>query len=257
MKKEVKIFVILATLFVANAILAEFLGVKIFSLEQTLGFDPIHYNLLGIDLSLTYTAGVIIWPFVFILTDVINDYFGHRGVRFLTILASVVISYAFFITYFAIHAHPADWWILANVDKGIADNNQAYKVIFGQGMNIIVGSLTAFIIGQFLDIYIFQWIKKRTNDGKLWLRATVSTLVSQFIDSFVVLYIAFYIGQNWSIKQVLSICFNNYFYKGFMAIALIPLLHLVHHAIERYLGKDKALKMRMNALHNKRLFDEP
>jgi len=256
MRKEVKILIVLATFFVANALLAEFIGVKIFSLEQTLGFTPIHYQLFGIDLSLTYTAGVIIWPFVFILTDVINDYYGHRGVRFLTILASVVISYAFFITYFAIHAHPADFWISTNMDKGVADNNLAFKVVLGQGMNIIVGSLVAFIIGQFLDIYIFQWIKKRTKDGKLWLRATASTLVSQFIDSFVVLYIAFYIGQNWSFNQVISICFNNYFYKGFMAIALIPLLHLVHHIIERYLGKEKALEMRTNAIQNKRLFEE-
>ena len=78
-------------------------------------------------------------------------------------------------------------------------------VIFQQGLGIILGSLTAFLIGQFLDVLVFQHLRKFTGSGKNWLRATGSTLVSQLVDSFVVLWIAFFVFGNWSMEQVLSV----------------------------------------------------
>lgn len=251
MKKEVQVFVILGCVFIANVILAEFIGVKIFSLEQSLGYKPLEYSIFGIPLSLSYTAGVIIWPVVFVLTDIINDFYGKRGVRFLTYLATVITFYAFLVTFISINLSPANWWQDINSSQGIPDANLAYKFVFGQGQNIIIGSLTAFMIGQFVDIYVFQAIKKRSkNPDNLWIRATVSTLVSQFIDSFVVIYIAFYIGQDWSLNQVLSVSINNYIYKGIVAIIMIPVLQWVHKIIQKYIGKETSDIMREKALRN-------
>ena len=81
----------------------------------------------------------------------------------------------------------------------------AYRKIFGQGLWIIIGSLVAFLVGQILDVAVYQRIKKSTGEKLLWLRATGSTLVSQFVDSFVVLIIAFYIGADWELGRVLAI----------------------------------------------------
>jgi len=208
--------------FIANALLAEFIGGKIFSLERSLGFNPIDLNLFGHSLPFNMTAGVLLWPVVFILTDIINEYFGKKGVRFLSYFVVGLISYSFVMIYFAIGLEPADFYITSQLKNGIPNMNTAFGTVFGQGLWIIFGSIIAFLIGQLVDVAVFQWIKKRTGEGKLWLRATGSTLVSQFIDSFVVLFIAFYISGVMSFKLVIAIGVVNYIYKFIVAVVLTP-----------------------------------
>lgn len=249
--KPTKLFIILSGLFITNALVAEFIGGKIFSLENTFGIKPILFSLFGEDgLSFNLTAGVLLWPVVFIMTDIINEYYGMRGVRFLSYLTVVLIAFSFVAAYVAIHLAPATWWISVNTDKGIPNMQLAYSQIFGQGMWIIFGSIIAFLIGQVLDVYIFHKIKKITGEKKIWLRATGSTLVSQFIDSFVVIFIAFKIGQGWSFPKVMAIVLVGYSYKLVVAICITPIIYLVHHLIENYLGKVIATDMKESALNN-------
>ena len=246
--KTSTLFYILGSFFVANAILAEFIGIKIFSLEGTLGFNPLNLTILGVDnLSFNLTAGVLLWPIVFIMTDIINEYFGKRGVRFLSYTAAVLIAYAFLMVYFAIGLKPADFWIERTTSLGIVNMDIAFNTIFGQGLWIIIGSLTAFLIGQLVDVTVFHYFKNITGSSKIWLRATGSTLVSQLVDSFVVLFIAFYIGAGWDLKLVLIIGFVNYIYKFSIAIILTPLLYLLHAIIDRYLGNELSEKLQFEA----------
>ncbi len=247
--KEGKLFIILSGFFISNALLAEFVGIKIFSLEKTLGFTPFDWSMFGVDgLGFNLTAGVLLWPVVFVMTDVINEYYGKKGVRQLSFLTVGLIIYAFIMIFLAINIAPNDWWqYQSGIDEkgiGIPDMNLAFKKIFGQGLWIIVGSLVAFLIGQLVDVYVFQGIKKYTGEAKVWLRATGSTLVSQFIDSFVVLIIAFYIGADWPLTRVVAIGLMNYFYKFIMAILLTPVIYLVHHLIDQYLGATLAKKLK-------------
>ncbi len=245
-QKRQRIFIILAGIFLTNAILAEMIGVKIFSGESTLGLPPANLRLLeGFVLDFNLTAGAIIWPVVFITTDIINEYYGKKGVRKLSLLAAGLIAYSFVVIYVITLLPPAQFWLDVNAtdDAGNSFNiNYAFKVIFTQGMGIIIGSLTAFLIGQLLDVFVFQSLRKITGEGKIWLRATGSTLVSQFIDSFVVLTIAFYFfapeGSRWSIPQLISVGTINYIYKFAIAILLTPLIYLGHYIIDRYLGPD-------------------
>jgi uncharacterized integral membrane protein (TIGR00697 family) len=234
---------ILGGIFLANALLAELIGAKIFSLERSVGLEPTIINIWGNELSFNLTAGVLLWPVVFILTDIINEYFGKKGVRFLSYFAVIIISYAFLMIYFAIGLKPADFYIASQQANGIGDMNLAFQYVFGQGLWIIAGSIVAFLIGQFADVMTFQFIKRKTGEKKLWLRATGSTLVSQFIDSFVVLIIAFQIGQGWSWALVLGIGVVNYIYKFTVAIVLTPFLYVIHNRIDKFLGKDLAAKM--------------
>ena len=246
--KGTRLFMILGGFFIANALIAEFMGVKIFSFEQTLGINPINFNLLGEQLSLNLTAGVLLWPVVFVLSDLINEYYGPKGVRFLTNGAIILIIYAFLMIYAAISLSPASWWTGSNTTNGVPDMQAAYKAIFGQGLWIIVGSVVAFLVGQILDVYIFHYIKKKTGEKYLWLRTTGSTLVSQLIDSFVVLYIAFGIGADWSASLILSVGTLNYIYKFTVAIMLTPVLYWIHYGIDRYLGKEIADKLKEDAM---------
>lgn len=254
------LFVILAGFFVANALIAEFIGVKIFSLEKTFGMQPVDFKLFGEEaLSFNLTAGVLLWPVVFVMTDVINEYFGRKGVRILSFMAVGLIMYAFIMFFIGIRLTPADFWptshIAVDLDpmaqdairSQVGDYDFAFRLVFGQGLWIIVGSLVAFLIGQFLDVIVFQRIKKITGEKKIWLRATGSTLVSQFVDSFVVLFIAFYIGAGWSLTLVLAIGTMNYMYKFVMAIVLTPVIYLAHHIIDAYLGEELATRLKTAA----------
>ncbi|MCC6815472.1 MAG: queuosine precursor transporter [Saprospiraceae bacterium] len=253
--KESVLFILLAGFFITNALIAEFIGVKIFSLEKSLGFESFDINIFGIEhLSFNLTAGVLLWPFVFILTDIINEYYGPKGVSFLSYLACVLILYSFLMVFLGIRLIPADFWptshLISHPNSLVTNLDEAYKLVYGQGLWIIIGSLTAFLLGQVLDVFVFHKIKKHTGERKIWLRATGSTLVSQLLDSFVVLFIAFYVGAGWTFKMVLAIGFVNYIYKFVIAILITPLLYLIHEIIERYLGSSLSSEMKNSAMQN-------
>ncbi len=265
MQKQTRLFIILGGFFVANALIAEFIGVKIFSLEKTLGLNPMDLKFFGNEnLSFNLTAGVLLWPVVFIMTDVINEYYGRKGVRLLSFLAVALITYAFFMIFVTIDLVPADFWPtshlklnlddaaresqgLIELESEVSNFNTAFKVVFRQGLWIIVGSLVAFLVGQVVDVTVFHRIKKLTGESKVWLRATGSTLISQFIDSYVVLFIAFYIGADWPLMLVLAIGTVNYIYKFVMAIVLTPAIYLAHFLIDRHLGEELATRMKREA----------
>ena len=242
------LFAALAAFFCANAVLAEFIGVKIFALEGTLGIAPLQWNLFGQGGTLDFTAGTVVWPIVFIMTDTVNEYFGKRGVRMVSWLAAGLVAYGFLFAYIAIRLAPASWWVGAAQVQGVPDYHAAYAAVFGQGMWIMVGSLVAFLIGQLIDIHVFHQIRRRTGERHAWLRATGSTAVSQLVDSFVVLYIAFVLGpQHWPTSLFLAVGTLNYAYKMLAAIALIPLLYLARVGIHRYLGRERAAQLREQA----------
>ena len=246
--RATRLFAALAAFFCANAVLAEFIGVQIFALEGSLGIAPLHWNLFGQGGTLDFTAGTVVWPIVFIMTDTVNEYFGKRGVRMVSWLAAGLVAYGFLFAYIAIRLAPASWWVGAAQDQGVPDYQAAYAAVFGQGMWIMVGSLVAFLIGQLIDIHVFHQIRRRTGERHAWLRATGSTAVSQLVDSFVVLYIAFVLGpQHWPTSLFLAVGSLNYAYKMLAAIALIPLLYLARAGIHRYLGRDRAAQLREQA----------
>jgi queuosine precursor transporter len=246
--KSARLFIVLAAFLASNAIIAEFVGVKIFALEPTLGLDPLNWNLFGQSGSLSFTSGVLLWPFVFLMTDVINEFFGVRGVRFISWLTVLLIVYGFLAAYLAISLVPAGFWISVNSERGVPDMQAAFASIFGQGMWTIAGSITAFLVGQLIDVSIFQRIRMLTGERWIWLRATGSTAVSQLVDSFVVLYIAFVIGpQHWPISLFLAVATVNYGYKLLMAVLLIPFIYLTRQGIRAYLGKAASARLEASA----------
>lgn len=240
-QKATRLFLVLSGFFIANALLAEFVGIKIFALEPTLGLESFDWNLFGQRGSLSFTAGVLLWPVVFVMTDIVNEYFGRRGVRFISWLAVGLISYAFLAAYTAIDLVPAAWWVKAGEKQGVPDMQAAFGAIYGQGLWTIAGSIVAFLIGQLIDVFIFYRIRLLTGERWIWLRATASTAVSQLIDSFIVLYIAFVLGpQHWPTSLFLAVGTVNYGYKLVLAILMIPLIYGARRWIEGYLGSELA-----------------
>jgi queuosine precursor transporter len=247
--KPTKIFVIFTAFFVANALIAECIGGKIFSLEKVFALDPFNFSLFGQKgLSISLTCGVLLWPIEFVMTDIVNEYYGPKAVRRISFIAVALISYAFLMFYLAIQMPPADFWITSQTANGVPNMPSAFGAIFGQGMWIIFGSLVAFLVSQIVDVTVFHKIKKITGHKKVWLRSTGSTLVSQLVDSFIVLFIAFKLGQGWSWQLVFAIGLVNYAYKATMAIILTPLIYFVEHRIEKFVGHETAMKMKLAAM---------
>jgi queuosine precursor transporter len=247
--RPTKLFVIFSAFFLANALIAECIGGKIFSLEKVFGWQPANLTLFGEKgLSFNLTCGVLLWPLEFIMTDIVNEYYGPKAVRRISYTAVALISYGFLMFYLAMSMPPANFWYGSGVDNGIPDMNKAFNGIFGQGMWIIAGSLIAFLVSQIVDVTVFHKIKKHTGEKKVWLRATGSTIISQLVDSFIVLFIAFKIGRGWSWQLVLGICVVNYIYKFSMAIILTPVIYLVEKRIEKYFGPETTHKMKQAAM---------
>lgn len=245
-KKYNRLFVILSGIFITNALLAEIIGGKIFSVESTLGTSPAAIPLLGYEMSFNLTAGVLIWPIVFLTTDLINEYFGKPGVKRISYFTAILIAYAFVVLFASMKLAPADFWLMRTTDDGsVLNMHSAFNAVFGQGLRIIIGSLVAFLVGQLVDVFVFQRLRRLTGSRMVWLRATGSTVVSQFVDSFVVLFIAFY--GTFSTQQIVAIGITNYIYKFVIAIALTPLIYLGHSLIDSYLGKSHAERLSAEA----------
>ncbi len=245
--KPTKLFVFFTAFFVANALIAECIGGKLFSLESVLGIKPANFTLFGQSgLNFTLTCGVLLWPLEFVMTDIVNEYYGPKAIRRISFTAVALILYAFLMFYLAIHLPAADFWVTSNQSGGVPDMQAAFNGVFGQGMRIIIGSLIAFLVSQIVDVTVFHRIKRATGEKYVWLRATGSTVVSQLVDSYIVLFIAFSGKFTW--QQILGIGMMNYFYKFTMAIVLTPLIYLIEARIEKFLGHDVTRQMKSAAM---------
>jgi queuosine precursor transporter len=206
------VFLILAGVFITNAIVAELIGGK---LVQFFGI-------------FTQSIGIILWPVVFLLTDLINEYYGKDGVRKLTYVTVGLISFTFIILTVALN-------LKATTFSPVSDHD--FKTVFGQSQWIIVGSIIAFLCSQLIDVYIFFVFKKLTDGKHIWLRATGSTMVSQLVDTFVVQFIAFVLPGKWPFNEFLINASWGYVFKLFVALALIPLIYVGHYLIGKYISK--------------------
>ncbi|MFN4147535.1 MAG: queuosine precursor transporter [Runella sp.] len=255
-QKKQFLFLFLCGIFLTNALIAEIIGVKIFSVEALLGLAPAQLPVWGAPLDFNMSAGVVNWPIVFITSDIINEYFGKKGVKRISYLTAGFIAYMYVVIYATTSLPPAQFWLeINNKDSlGNAMNiDGAFNQIFRQGLGIMIGSIVAFLIGQLLDVSVFSWLRRRTGSKHIWLRATGSTLFSQLIDSFVVIFIAFYLFGNWSTLQVMQVGTINYLYKGCVALLMTPILYIAHYLIDLYLGKEQARELADNAAESSRL----
>jgi uncharacterized integral membrane protein (TIGR00697 family) len=245
--RPTKLFIGFTAFFCCNALIAEAIGTKLFSLEKLFGAHPVNFTLFGQSgLSFTLTCGVLLWPLEFVMTDIVNEFYGPKAVRRISMTAVILISYAFLMYYLAIGIPPADVWLSSSSKQGVENIQNSFNAIFGQNMRIIVGSLIAFLVSQIVDVTVFHQIKKKTGNKHLWLRATGSTLVSQLVDSYIVLFIAF--GYLYSWQFILAVGMMNYIYKFTVAILLTPLIYLIEGRIEHYVGKETAHKMKRSAM---------
>jgi uncharacterized integral membrane protein (TIGR00697 family) len=207
------VFTILAGIFITNAVVAELIGGKIIQLGPFI-----------------MSIGIIPWPVVFLTTDLINEYYGKNGVKKLTFITASLIAYAFVVLFFSINIPAA---------KGVsAVTDEQFQAVFGQSMWIIFASIVAFLVSQFVDVFIFWLLRNKTGGKMIWLRSTGSTVVSQLIDTFIVLGIAFWLTGKMSTSEYVNAALTGYTFKLIIAIVLTPLIYLGRYLVNNYLGKE-------------------
>jgi len=243
-----RLFIVLNALFLICLFMAEVTGAKLFTVDvPDFGIPPFAGRPWLEIRAFTMTLGVIPFPVTFIVTDLMNEYYGKKGVRFTTFLGMGCIALAFGLIFLDLRI-PAD-------PSFSPVSDEAFQAVFASSAQIILGSITAYLIGQMIDIQVFHRLRTWTGNRHIWLRATGSTLISQLFDSFIVIYVAFGIwGQNgkapWSLEQVAEVASTNYVYKFAIAVAITPLLYLGHGMMDRYLGHGEARRLREEALRD-------
>lgn len=212
------VYIIMAGIFITNAVVAELIGGKLIQLGP-----------------FVMSIGIIPWPVVFLTTDLINEYYGKVGVRRLSIITASLIAYAFIILLVAIKIPAA---------VGISTvSDEQFHAVFGQSLWIIIGSITAFLTSQFIDVFIFWLLRDKTGGKMIWLRSTGSTVISQLIDTFVVLGIAFWLPGKMTTSVFLNAALTGYTLKLVIAIVLTPLIYVGHDLIEKYLGDEESHRL--------------
>jgi queuosine precursor transporter len=220
LNKPTRLLIVLIAVFITCAVTAELISSKLFQID--LGGMGTYVSIVGI----------FPWPVVFLTTDIINEFYGRKILRMVSVITSVMIALTFMIVFIAMQPK-------AFVVPGVA-NDEQFNAVFGQSMWIIAGSITAFFVGQLVDSFVFWFFKKRTGGKYIWLRTTGSTVISQLIDTFIVLFIGFVVPGIFTISQWMSTGATNYIFKLMIAIGLTPLIYLFHWIVEKYLGDEKA-----------------
>lgn len=213
-RKEL-VYIVLAGIFITNALVAELIGSKLIYIGEAV-----------------MSLGILPWPIVFVTTDLINEYFGEKGVRKLSLLTAALITYTFVLLFIGIQ-------IPAVKGTGLVTDEQ-FTAVFGQSMLIIIGSITAFLVSQLIDVTLFHFVKKRTGNRLIWLRSTGSTVISQLFDTFIVLGIAFWLPGKIDTNTFILSAFTGYSVKLGIAILLTPLIYLGHSLIHRYLKNERS-----------------
>jgi uncharacterized integral membrane protein (TIGR00697 family) len=224
-ERRIWLFVFLSGLFITNAVTAELISNKLIEI-------PIQFSLGDWKIGPFVTiVGILPWPIVFLLTDLLNEFYGPKAVRRVSWITAVLIAYCFIIIGITLGI-PA-----YNLPSSDLASDQAYTQVFGQAQMVIIGSIVAFLVSQLMDAFIFDEIKKRTGNRFIWLRSTGSTLLSQLIDSFIVLYIGFVLPGKIQLSDFTELAFTNYSLKIFIAVTLTPLIYLGHYFVKKYLSK--------------------
>jgi uncharacterized integral membrane protein (TIGR00697 family) len=216
--KRHKLFLVLCGIFTTCLVVGDIIGGKLIE-ARFFGF------------TFTTTVGMVPFPVTFLLTDVINEFYGKRAARFITVVGfgMAVLSFTFIYLSAAVPFAPftraPDW-------TGV--NEAAFNNVFLGSMRMIIASLCAYFVSQFVDIGVFHALKGITSGRLLWLRATGSTAVSQLIDTITINFVAW--SGMMSAGKIVNIIYSAYGLKLIIAIGLTPAIYVCHALVERVLG---------------------
>lgn len=226
MSRPQVLYLWLTGLFVTCLVVANTVGSKFFHFGSV--------SLFGTEIYIEHSVGMFAFPVTFLLTDLLNEYYGPRGVRRVTFIGLAMSLVAFGLYYAAVHAPPAP------AGRTFVDD-AAFNAVIGSGGRMIIASMVAYMIGQLTDIVMFQGMKRLTRGRLLWLRATGSTIISQAVDSLSIMTVLYFFsrladGTHPDLAFTLIGAFKGYLIKFGIAVLITPLLYVGRTVAERGFG---------------------
>lgn len=225
------VYLWLSALSVAALIISDITGVKLFSI-------PLPFKLPVLGENLVHSCGMLAFPITFLLTDLVNEYYGRKAARRIVYISFTMGA----VVWVVVRATLA----MPRLDAPYNVQPGAFEAIFNASQLMYVASLMAYITGSLADIAVFGWLKRMTGGRFVWLRATGSTVVSQMLDSLVVTFFGLYLFRVWfpglgagdpvPLGSVLTLAATGYILKFFIAIALTPLIYAGRALMQRKFG---------------------
>jgi len=217
------VYLWLTSVCITSLLIADIAGVKLFQI-----------HIFG--LTVQHTCGMLTFPITFLLNDLINEYYGPKAARRVIWIGLAMGFFVFIVNNIAL-AMP-HWDVPFNI------NPNSYSDVFANSRVLYVASLAAYLVGSLADITVFGWLKRLTGGRLVWLRATGSTVISQFIDSFIVTWLAFSVGRAlfptdaapMPFNEVLKTAATGYILKFVLAIALTPVIYLGRRIMTNQFG---------------------
>jgi queuosine precursor transporter len=222
--RQQQLYTYLSGIFVAALLLGDLMGGKAFGVDV---------HLFGLRYQQPISVGLFAFPITFLLTDIVNEFYGTKGARFLTLLGMWMAVFAYVVL--NVSQLPA-------ADPNSFFTDAEFNKVFGIGGKLFVASIIAYLCGQFLDIHVFAFWKALTQSRHLWLRATGSTVASQVVDTFVINYLFWYVfpavgnAQPRPLGWVTSKAVGEYLIKLLVAVGLTPAIYALHELVVRRLG---------------------
>lgn len=214
-----KVYLWLTGVFVTSLLIADITGSKFFHFD----LFTVRLPWIGAYTFVTHSVGMLSFPITFLLTDLINEYYGKRGARRITYIGLAMSGFAFLLIFAGRKAPVSD---ISPIPQ------DTFDAVFAMSNRLYIASLTAYFAGQMADIWSFSAIKRLTGGRMVWLRATGSTIFSQAIDSFLVTTILFASTMNpkthahYTWHEILETAATGYLLKFLIAIGLTPIVYL-------------------------------
>lgn len=167
--------------------------------------------------GISVSVAIFMVPITFLITDIVAEVSGRKTAnQFVTVgVISLIVIFAF--TALSVFISPNERY----------EFNEQYRLIFGSSLRIIIASIIAFALAQFHDVWAFEFWKTKTQGKLLWLRNNLSTIVSQAIDTFVFMMIAFYhVTDKFTLEFIIQLALPYYFLKIIFALFDTPLVYL-------------------------------
>jgi len=212
------LFITLVAMFMVCLVVGDLIGGKLTS-----------FHMFGREWA--FSAGLLAFPVTFILTDILNEFYGKKVVRRITLLAFFMVGLTLLIL---VAADALPWWPTTLQSDWTGVTPREFDIVFTQSMRIQVSSMFAFLIANFVDISVFFLFKRLTGNKMLWLRATGSTAVSQLIDTIVINALVW--GSKLSFDEYVTVVITSYVIKVGAAVAITPLIYAVHAVVEKWFG---------------------
>lgn len=213
-----KLFLSLTAVFVTSLVVGDLIGGKLMGVPL---FGQVHY----------LSVGFIPFPITFLLTDLLNEFYGKRAARTVTwvgfgmaVFTLVVVTVAVAMPWHPDTLQP-EW-------TGLTPST--FDAVFASGRRILIASMTAYVVAQLIDIAVFHRLKSLTRGKLLWVRATGSTVISQLIDTIVIQSMVW--SGNLEVPRLTNLIITSWVGKVFIAVLLTPLIYAGHALVQRVLG---------------------